>query len=71
MNRLDPWAVITIQNFGKQAAGALQHILTRRIYTHIFKVVSQILRADNRPVTKPLIDTIAHFSGGGTRIGDT
>ena len=50
MDGFDPWPMIIIKDFSKQATGALHHILRRRLYTHILKIFGQRLGTDNGPV---------------------
>ena len=70
MHGFYPRPIVIIKDFGKQAAGALHHVLRRRFDTHFFQVFGQRLGADNGPVPQPFIDTIAHFCRGRTGIGN-
>ena len=49
MNSFHAWPVVTVQNFGKEAARALQHQLGGYLDPHPREIAAQVLTCHHRP----------------------
>ena len=70
MHRFHTWPVITVENFGKQAAGTLQHRLRRYGRTHTRQIIAQFFGGHDSPCGQPSRNPVTHFGGSRARIGD-